>query len=53
MVLAHPAGDDVPIEAPAGVTLTLDGAAVNGGFLRGAGTFALTGARHLRYLRLP
>ena len=31
------------LEAPAGVTLTLDGAAVNGGFLRGAGTFAVTG----------
>jgi autotransporter-associated beta strand protein len=31
------------LEAPGGVTLTLDGAAVNGGFLRGAGTFAVTG----------
>jgi fibronectin-binding autotransporter adhesin len=31
------------LEAPAGVTLTLNGAAVNGGFLRGAGTFAVTG----------
>jgi fibronectin-binding autotransporter adhesin len=29
------------LEAPAGVTLALDGATVNGGFLRGAGTFAL------------
>ena len=28
---------------PAGVTLTLNGAAVNGGFLRGPGTFAVTG----------
>src|SRR5439155_25096010 len=27
----------------AGVTLTLNGAAVNGGFLRGTGVFALTG----------
>ncbi|HEY1378138.1 MAG TPA: autotransporter-associated beta strand repeat-containing protein, partial [Gemmataceae bacterium] len=31
------------LEAPAGVTLTLNGAAVGGGFLRGAGTFAATG----------
>jgi fibronectin-binding autotransporter adhesin len=31
------------LEAPSGVTLTLNGAAVNGGFLRGTGTFALTG----------
>jgi autotransporter-associated beta strand protein len=29
------------LEAPAGVTLTLNGAAVNGGFLRGAGVFAV------------
>src|SRR5205085_7521453 len=28
------------LEAPAGVTLTLNGAAVNGGFLAGAGAFA-------------
>ncbi|HEY1380555.1 MAG TPA: autotransporter-associated beta strand repeat-containing protein, partial [Gemmataceae bacterium] len=35
------------LEAPAGVTLTLNGAAVNGGFLRGAGTFALTGGTAL------
>jgi T5SS/PEP-CTERM-associated repeat protein/autotransporter-associated beta strand protein len=31
------------LEAPAGVTLTLNGATVGGGFLRGAGTFAVTG----------
>jgi autotransporter-associated beta strand protein len=30
------------LEAPSGVTLTLNGAAVNGGFLRGAGVFAVT-----------
>ena len=30
------------LEAPVGVTLTLNGAAVNGGFLRGAGSFELT-----------
>ena len=29
------------LEAPAGVTIALNGATVNGGFLRGAGTFAL------------
>src|SRR5205823_7521294 len=31
------------LEAPSGVTLTLNGASVGGGFLRGLGTFALTG----------
>src|SRR5205823_11121075 len=31
------------LEAPTGVTLTLNGASVGGGFLRGLGTFALTG----------
>lgn len=31
------------LEAASGATLTLNGAAVGGGFLRGAGTFALTG----------
>jgi autotransporter-associated beta strand protein len=35
------------LEAAAGVTLTLNGAAINGGFLRGAGTFALTGGTTL------
>ncbi|HEY1379354.1 MAG TPA: autotransporter-associated beta strand repeat-containing protein, partial [Gemmataceae bacterium] len=35
------------LEAAAGVTLTLDGAAVGGGFLRGAGTFAVTGGTTL------
>jgi fibronectin-binding autotransporter adhesin len=30
------------LEAPAGVTLTLNGAAIGGGFLRGAGAFVLT-----------
>ena len=34
---------DGTFEAPTGVTLTLTGATVGGGFLRGAGTFALTG----------
>jgi hypothetical protein len=31
------------LEVPGGVTLTLNGAQVGGGFLRGLGTFALTG----------
>jgi autotransporter-associated beta strand protein len=35
------------LEALAGVTLTLNGAAVGGGFLRGAGTFVLTGGAAL------
>ena len=35
------------LEAPIGVTLTLNGATVNGGFLRGAGTFVLTGGTAL------
>jgi fibronectin-binding autotransporter adhesin len=35
------------LEAPAGVTLTLSGAAVNGGFIRGAGTFVVTGGATL------
>ena len=35
------------LEAPAGVTLTLSGAAVNGGFLRGAGSFVVTGGATL------
>jgi fibronectin-binding autotransporter adhesin len=35
------------LEAAAGVTLTLNRATVNGGFLRGAGTFSLTGGTAL------
>jgi autotransporter-associated beta strand protein len=35
------------LEAPTGVTLTLNGAAVNGGFLRGAGTFIVNGGTTL------
>jgi len=35
------------LEAPGGVVLTLDGATVGGGFLRGAGTFAVTGGTSL------
>jgi autotransporter-associated beta strand protein len=31
------------LEAPAGVTLALNGATVNGGFLRGGGTYTLSG----------
>jgi autotransporter-associated beta strand protein len=35
------------LEAPAGATLTLSGAAVNGGFMRGAGAYAVTGGTAL------
>ena len=35
------------LDVPSGVTLTLSGAAVNGGFLRGNGMFALTGGTTL------
>jgi autotransporter-associated beta strand protein len=35
------------LEAAAGATVTLDGASVNGGFLRGTGTFAVTGGAAL------
>jgi autotransporter-associated beta strand protein len=35
------------LEVPSGVTLTLNGAAVGGGFMRGAGTFAVTGGTAL------
>ena len=35
------------LEVPAGVTLTLDGAAVNGGFVRGPGTVAVGGGAAL------
>jgi fibronectin-binding autotransporter adhesin len=35
------------LSVPSGVTLTLAGAAVNGGYMRGTGTFALTGGTTL------
>jgi fibronectin-binding autotransporter adhesin len=35
------------LEAPGGVTLSLNGAAVNGGFLRGSGAYVLTGGTAL------
>ena len=35
------------LEAPTGVTVTMNGASVGGGFLRGAGTFALAGGTAL------
>jgi autotransporter-associated beta strand protein len=35
------------LEAPSGVTLTFNGATINGGFLRGTGTFAATGGTTL------
>src|SRR5439155_11874002 len=34
-------------EVPSGITLTMNGAAVGGGFLRGAGVYALTGGTSL------
>jgi hypothetical protein len=35
------------LEVPSGVTLTLNGASVGGGFMRGAGTFVVTGGSAL------